>query len=74
MKLIDCIPQKTADRINHTVELLREAGLQEGATIFECNYCGETFPVSEAFPAMRGGVPVIVCSDDRFRDEVTLTI
>jgi len=60
-KLQSCFGNKKS-AIYHELAALRVAGLAEGASTFECNYCGEEFPVSSAMPAVRGGVPVIVDS------------
>jgi hypothetical protein len=59
-KLTDCLPKETADAIFFGVRKLRVAGIFEGATNFECNYCGQTHQ-GVGFGMVRGDAPVVVC-------------
>jgi len=59
---LDVCLGKSKDRVKYAVAALRFAGLEPGATEFECNYCGETFPADQASAVVRHGVPVIVCA------------
>ena len=50
--------------MTHEAAALKISGYDPGenAETFECNFCGESFPVSEmAPPVVRGDVPVIMC-------------